>query len=814
MMNFLASRGRNRRLGIVLAMAPALLLLCQSSAGQPGRDVGPRDAVCTRCWLIFTFIGGGDGSFHSPAGMSRNEKCPACGTSGAYEKPPDGTAPGTTANEVRNKYKGVAGGTANHKKRQGDLPAGEFAGGDRQLQEDRDRLQQRWDDLKSAVNVLGTIADPGKPTLGAPVPPIALEMARAALRDECAQQAKAAARLAKDEQDNLLLESMLLALAMPEKKNATSAGLGRLVALRQETATAYRQLAAALEPLNENKIDKGVQARPYYQPVVPFGELLPQDKRLAADRQFWIEACNSRIRANALLTAIAGNSTRHQRADTHHDVRAMAGLATRMIEQITDARAQSLTEAGAYLDFQRARLEMLSQALKENPDWEKRWEALRQQAMASKKVPKEMSEAWTLLGLPGLADEKVLGLAHLTPADIETRLSERRGGLAVVHDVRTLLQKDKLAWPESHDVGLLDRLERFSRRLFPQINANLVYYVSAFDGSWYAVPSGGTVDLRHRGEMHHAAHTKRFLAPGKYDIWVPLEGPGTPGLPPAVRVYTGIEVAAGKPLKALERPKSLPAKKAPTAFGEFQLRVADGIAPPFSWYLFPQDASYTDQAVKGSAKFEPLKVPVGKYDLYWYATEEHAPLVLARGLEIGDRQSVAWDLDYGILLERGKGIPGHLLYGWWGVTLPGEAPLRRLNWTYSGDRLLVPPGEYDVYWMYGYGHLAVRVASSVTVKAKSWTTVRAESGLSVKLSPDFPKIDPAKGMLAAAVSGTSDLVDFRFGDELKVPLVLPAGTFDLIVQFNDKTPSQRLRTGIVVPPGGIVEVVLEAPKQK
>ena len=40
------------------------------------------------------------------------------------------------------------------------------------MQEDRDRLQQRWDDLKSAVNVLGTIADPGQPTLGAPVTPV------------------------------------------------------------------------------------------------------------------------------------------------------------------------------------------------------------------------------------------------------------------------------------------------------------------------------------------------------------------------------------------------------------------------------------------------------------------------------------------------------------------------------------------------------------------------------------------------------------------------------------------------------------------
>jgi hypothetical protein len=84
----------------------------------------------------------------------------------------------------------------------------------------------------------------------------------------------------------------------------------------------------------------------------------------------------------------------------------------------------------------------------------------------------------------------------------------------------------------------------------------------------------------------------------------------------------------------------------------------------------------------------------------------------------------------------------------------------------------------------------------------------------VKLSPDFPKIDDAMGTLAAAISGTNEVVDFRFGDELKTPLVLPAGTFDLIAQFNDKAPSTRLRTGIVVPPGGIVEVALEAPKQK
>lgn len=810
------SRMHVRRLGILLAMVPALLLLYRSWAGQPGAKSdpswGPRTGLCTRCFQIYSFMGGSDGSFYTPAGMLRDEVCPACDVSAGYEKPPGGTAPTKSAGDARNKYRGLANGGENYKKRQGELPAAEYAGGSRQLGLDLDALNNRWEHLKNTFDVLGTISDSGAPKVGKVKSPIAVDKVRAALRDDCVQTAKAAARLAAEERANLLLECMLFFVAQPEKKDSTAFGIGRLIALRQESAAAYQQLAARLEPLKEATLDEGVQARPYYQPAGPKADLLPKNQA-TKDQQLWLDTCNGRIRVNATLKAFADNWTRHQRASDQQDMRAVAGLSTRMIELAMMARAQSLNEANTNLDFQRARLEMVNRALKENPEWKKRWEDLRRKSLADKNIPKETNDAWKLLGLPGDPDKEALAIATMTPADIENLLHERRGRLTVMHEVRNILQKDKLAWPEPYDYTTLDKLEQFGRRVFPEFPGKALYHVSSFDGGWWAVPSGATVDFRRKGVMH-AAHTTYFLAPGKYDIWIPLEYPEVADLPPAVRIYSGIELAAGKPMTPLQKPKSLPAKSRPTTYGEFTLRVGEGIAPPFSWFLFPQDANFTDQAIKGTSKLETLKVPVGKYDLYWYATSAHAPLVLARGLQIGDKKSVSWELDTGIQLERGKGIPAQLPTGWWGATLPGQAPVRRVNWTASSDRLLLPPGEYDVYWTYGRGHLAVRIARGVTVKAKSWSPVHIKSGLSVKLSPALPKIHKDKGWVAAAIAGTDDLVDLRYGKDTNIPLVLPAGSYDLLIQSDEKTPPRRAATGIVVKAGSVAQVELEAQKPK
>lgn len=816
MMNPLGPGKHVRRLAIVLATVPAFLLLYRSWAGQPGANGdpswGPRTGLCTRCFQIYWFMGGGDGSSYTPAGMLRDEVCPACDVSAGYEKPPSGTAPGKSAGDARNKHRGVANGGESYKKRQGELPAAEYAGGKQQLDLDLDSLNNHWEHLKNTFHVLGTISDSGAPKIGKVKTPVAVDKMRAALRDDCVRTAKAAASLAAEERANLLLECMLFAVAQPEKKDSTSVGIGRLVALRQESAAAYQLLAAGFGPLEEAKLDEGVQARPYYQPAAPKADLLSKNQA-AKDQQLWIDTCNGRIRVNAMLIAVADNWIRHQRASNQQDMRAVAGLSTRMIELAMMARAQSLNEASANLDFQRARLEIVDRILKENPGWKQSWENLRRQSLADQKIPKEANDAWKLLGMPGDPGKDVLALAAMDSAEIEKLLSERRGRLTVMHEVRTILQKDKLSWPQPYDFTTLDKLEQFGRRVFPEFPAKVLYHVSSFDSGWWAVPSGGTVDFRRKGVMH-AAHTTYFLAPGKYDIWIPLKHPNVADLPPAVRIFSGIELAAGKPMKPLQKPKSFPEKSGPRTYGEFTLRVGEGIAPPFSWFLFPQDANFTDQAIKGTSTFETLKVPVGKYDLYWYATSEHAPLVLARGLEIGDKQSVTWELDTGISLERGKGIPAQLSSGWWGATLPGQAPVRRVNWTASSDRLLLPPGEYDVYWTYGRGHLAVRIASGVSVKAKSWSPVRIASGLGVKLSPAFPKIHGEKGWLAAAIADTDDLVDLRFGNETNIPLVLPPGKFDLIVQFDGKTQPQRLSTRIAVPAASVTEVVLEARKPK
>jgi hypothetical protein len=313
------------------------------------------------------------------------------------------------------------------------------------------------------------------------------------------------------------------------------------------------------------------------------------------------------------------------------------------------------------------------------------------------------------------------------------------------------------------------------------------------DGWWGAVASGGSPDKAVR-----AAQQSAFLAlpPGSYDLyWVQeYETGGRP-----MRLAAGVKVEAGQPTEfradsgiALAVAAWVPARDNDGWWGA----VASGARP--------------DARVNWSKKNQALLLPPGSYDLYWaqdYATGGR-PMLLAAGIKVEAGHAATINADSGIRLAVAPWVPKLDNDGWWGAVATGARPDARINWTKSNRALLLPPGNYDLYWVQDYerGNRPMLLAPGVAVEAGRATEVRADSGITLASGTSWtPRGND--GWWGAVVAGGTPDKPLNWTKTNRT-LLLPPGRYDVLWKLDYSSDPERRLQGIVIAGGALVAVDL------
>lgn len=228
------------------------------------------------------------------------------------------------------------------------------------------------------------------------------------------------------------------------------------------------------------------------------------------------------------------------------------------------------------------------------------------------------------------------------------------------------------------------------------------------------------------------------------------------------------------------------------------------------WWGVTRPNDSTDIRVNWTNSGTALLLPPGQYDVYRTQDSDHLPLLLASVVEVGEEAVATVSGHSGIRLDLADWVPARDRYtGWWGVTMPGDRAETRIAWTNSSTALLLPPGQYDVYWVQDDEHLGhpLLLASGVDVHEGAATTVTGNSGLVLEIAAETPRLDPYSGWWGAApVGGQPDArLHWSLGDGDQ-PLLLPPGTYDVYWHRDSNTPPQKIHENVTVAGGQLLRL--------
>jgi len=217
-------------------------------------------------------------------------------------------------------------------------------------------------------------------------------------------------------------------------------------------------------------------------------------------------------------------------------------------------------------------------------------------------------------------------------------------------------------------------------------------------------------------------------------------------------------------------------------------------------------------------------LPAGSYDVMWapgYAQYEQ-PVLLAKALDIKDGDIVEIRVDSGARIEAAVWVqPLDGSWGWWGAAPAGDPGgwNARINWHERGDvPLVLPPGNYDIYWAQGFYQrdTPVRIASNITIGAGELKAIRVNTGVRLNDLPVsgtgdppvvLPAFDPNWGWWAVVPvgGGEDDWINYSRG-VLTQPLVVPPGTYDILYDAGLSSETVRFAENVVVKEGQLVSI--------
>ncbi len=308
---------------------------------------------------------------------------------------------------------------------------------------------------------------------------------------------------------------------------------------------------------------------------------------------------------------------------------------------------------------------------------------------------------------------------------------------------------------------------------------------------------------------------------------IPSGGERAPMAAAPMKLQTASPSVVTPPAKAA--PTSAPAPKAappaktdaPVAAGMGILRLVIGPwLPPFDpnggWWGVARAGDGPNKILKRVTDSPEQVLASGRYDVYWAQDSDNAgsPLLVASGIEVKADAVADVAVDSGVRLKLAAWVPPRdPRYGWWGLTRPGDKPAKRLIWTKGLDRLLAPPGSYDVYWVQDYDTLDAPflVASKVEVKSGGPTDVILDSGFALKAAAWVPPRDPRYGWWGLTRPGdkpANRLIWTKQGTHL----LAPPGVYDIywVQDYDALDAPLLLASKVEIKAGALTPVIADS----
>jgi hypothetical protein len=272
-------------------------------------------------------------------------------------------------------------------------------------------------------------------------------------------------------------------------------------------------------------------------------------------------------------------------------------------------------------------------------------------------------------------------------------------------------------------------------------------------GWWGAVKAGDPADARLNWSK---ASDRLLLPPGGYDFyWAQDYATRDNPLPLA----TGVRIDKGQLARI-------------AADSGIELAVASWVPmrdEDYGWWGAVQAGAPADERTNWTNHADSLLLPPGSYDVYWaqdYATRDR-PMAIAADVAVEAGDLVRLKANSGGRIIVANWVPPlDQDYGWWGAVQAGDAADERVNWTKTAAALLLPPGNYDIYWAQNYQTRDHPVAlASVLVQPGEFGGV----GLELAESSDGIVVVRAlrRGPAESAGILAGDIVDAVQGEALK-----------------------------------------------
>ncbi|MFI5378286.1 MAG: hypothetical protein ACHRHE_03180 [Tepidisphaerales bacterium] len=206
--------------------------------------------------------------------------------------------------------------------------------------------------------------------------------------------------------------------------------------------------------------------------------------------------------------------------------------------------------------------------------------------------------------------------------------------------------------------------------------------------------------------------------------------------------------------------------------------------------------------INWSKKDDPLLLPPAIYDVYWVQDYDHAPFLLAGAVEVKPNARTTVAATAGIALDVADWVPPrHADYGRWGVVPAGTRPPIKefINWSKKNDPLLLPPATYDVYWVDRYGRDPFLLTANVDATGAKLVHVKAATGIRLKVPPTTPAPDKGYGFWGVIPSGQeAGTPNIRSDGRFDLPLLVPAGTYDIVWKQNYDAPITVVKKSVKV----------------
>jgi hypothetical protein len=313
--------------------------------------------------------------------------------------------------------------------------------------------------------------------------------------------------------------------------------------------------------------------------------------------------------------------------------------------------------------------------------------------------------------------------------------------------------------------------------------------------SWFIVPSDAVpeaiISKRDNGSLERLQ-----LPPGKYDLYWKQDYDHTPLL-----LIKGLIVEQGKITEV-------------NADSGVKLNIAPWI-PKFDnngWWGVTKAGETPDKVINWTKSENALVLPPGQYDLYWKQNFDHTPLLLIKGFTVEQGKITEVNADSGVKLNIAPWIPKFDNNGWWGVTKAGETPDRVINWTKSENALVLPPGQYDLYWKQNFDHTPLLLAKGFTVEQGKLIEVNADSGVKLILPPDTPPLDSNYGWWGVVLAGEKPDNLISWSRKSDHPLLVPTGTYDIFWKQNYSQNPLRVKENMSINKGKLIEIEVQTPK--